>query len=359
MEPLRVERATSPGNDSERLISHMGLDTPIRLDCRGRPRPGLASRWSRDSAGLVWTFTLREDARRYDGSPMTAEEVVRVWDEWQAVQTSMALQSAVALDERTISITLSRPQDSVPKILADPAFSVAVHPSLRPGGVHFEWQANQDPRDALDRGAGLLVSRDPAVMQYVSSRPEFQSFPLPWSRTYVLVEASGKSDVLARAVRPAAVRESLARDAVRADARPAEPPFWWSDLAGCPPDSAPAPTTPSSRVVYDREDEVARGLAERLVALAGSGSGLRTAGLESGELGAALEASSERGYVLALPTPSLAPCRDAGGWPRSVSIVPLIDTRAHAIVRRGAPPLSVEWDGTVRVDDAADPGGSR
>jgi hypothetical protein len=34
--------------------------------------------------------------------------------------------------------------------------------------------------------------------------------------------------------------------------------------------------------------------------------------------------------------------------------VPLIETRAHAIVRRGAPPLVAEWDGAVRLAEPGD-----
>ncbi|HEU4680381.1 MAG TPA: hypothetical protein VFS51_01465, partial [Gemmatimonadales bacterium] len=67
-------------------------------------------------------------------------------------------------------------------------------------------------------------------------------------------------------------------------------------------------------------------------------------------LTAALRSDSERAYLLALPRQSLSPCRDSDEWRLGASALPLIDTRAHAIVRRGAPPLTLDWDGTVRVD---------
>jgi hypothetical protein len=91
---------------------------------------------------------------------------------------------------------------------------------------------------------------------------------------------------------------------------------------------------------------VARGLAERIVALA---SGLRTAALEPAEFAASVTNGLDRAYVMALPRQTLTPCRDSAGWPGGATIQPLIDTRAHAIVRRGSPPLTVDWDGTVRV----------
>ncbi len=105
----------------------------------------------------------------------------------------------------------------------------------------------------------------------------------------------------------------------------------------------------ASRIVYSRGDAVARGLAERLVAVAGTGSSLRAAALEPAEFAAALRDRTERAYVLAAPRASLAPCHDASAWPAGTSVQPLIDTRASAIVRRGSPALTVDWDGTVRV----------
>ena len=42
--------------------------------------------------------------------------------------------------------------------------------------------------------------------------------------------------------------EKLAGEAVRADARPAEGPFWWEARAACPPSSAPmTPAIPTAR----------------------------------------------------------------------------------------------------------------
>jgi hypothetical protein len=356
---VRPHGLTSPLNDSERLISHLTSDTPIRLDCRGRPYPGLAAAWSGDSTGRVWTLTLRQDARRYDGAPVMAQEIVRAWNGSQAIQRSVAIESAVELDDKRISIILRQPQDSVPEILADPAFSLAIDPAQGPVRLNFDSLANGDPRDALDRGADLVVSRDPALVEYASARPELITLPLPWNRTYVLLEPADQGNSLVQALGPTMLRESLARDAVRADARPAEPPFWWNDVANCPMRSEPPPGPRSSRVVYLQGDEVARGLADRIVALTAAGTGLRTAALEADELSAALLSDSERAYILAAPRKSLAPCRDLADWPVGASILPLIDTRASAIVRRGAPPLVIEWDGSVGVDDAAMREGSR
>jgi hypothetical protein len=339
LDPVDRDHALAPANDTELLLYRMTLDTPLRLDCQGQALPGLARSWERDSTRRVWTLTLN--------SPMTAHDVVAAWSERKAVEGSLALQSAVALDDRRIAVTLSRPEDSVPKILADPAFAMAIDPAQRPPGVKFEIQTGMDPRDALDRGGDLVVTRDPALVEYVAARPEFTAFALPWSRTYVLLQPASAEPL--DIVWGDADRRSLARDAVSTDARAAEPPFWWNVVTACPTGMASGPTSASSRIAYIRGDEVARGLAERIVALAGSGAGLRAAALEPADFATMLRSGSDRAYVIALPRHTLVPCRESAAWPGGARIQPLIDARAYAIVRRGAPPLAVEWDGTVRV----------
>jgi hypothetical protein len=347
LDPVDRDHVLTPANDSELLLSRLTSDTPLRLDCQGRSLPGLAKSWDKDSTGQVWTLTLKDDVRRYDGSPMTAHDVAAAWNERMPVAGSTTLQSAVALDDRRISVTLGGSQDSVPMMLADPAFSLKIDPTQRPSGLKFEIEPSMDPRDALDRGADLMVTRDPALVDYVARRPEFSAFPLPWSRTFVLVQPAAARTI--DMVTGDAERRSLARDAVSADARAAEPPFWWNEVAACPSGLASGPIPGSSRVAYIRGDEVARGLAERIVALAGSGTGLRAAALEPADFARGLRTGSDPAYVVALPRHTLAPCRESAAWPAGARIQPLIDTRAYAIVRKGAPPLSVEWDGTVRV----------
>jgi hypothetical protein len=101
--------------------------------------------------------------------------------------------------------------------------------------------------------------------------------------------------------------------------------------------------------VYLQGDDVARALAERIVAVASADLNLRTAALEPSEFAASLTHGLDQAYIMALPRQTLSPCRDASPWPRGATVQPLIDTRAYAIVRKGTPPLTVDWDGTLRV----------
>ncbi len=242
-------------------------------------------------------------------------------------------------------------------------------------------------RDALDGGVDLLVTDDPVIVSYATHNDKLLTLPLPWDRTYVVLTLeSARLDV------SATLRLTLAdllAEAVRADSRIAERPFWWESSHQC---TAPVATRPmrsparaSSRVVYQSGDRVAQGVAERLVALAGSrsargedsvlgtllptlsqtGARATAAALSQSAFAAALHAGDDLAYVLPLPRFTVAPCQEfamllrAAPWLQSeqtghsLPVIPLIDTRSHAIVRRGRLGLSVDADGSLRLLDGA------
>jgi hypothetical protein len=212
-------------------------------------------------------------------------------------------------------------------------------------------------RDALDGGVDLLITDDPAIVSYATHNDDLLKLPLPWDRTYViLVSESAASDV------SASLRLTLAAslaDAVRADTRATEPPFWWESTGSCTASVGTRPAASarqSSRVVYLSGDRVAQGIAERLVAIAGKGA--TAAALSPSAFDAALRAGSDFAYVLPLPRFAAAPCQEfamllrAAPWLKSV--IPLIDTRSTAIVRRNRVGLAVDADGSLRLlDDAS------
>jgi hypothetical protein len=357
---LNIENALSPTNDSERLLFRSLFYNVVQLDCQGAVRPGVAESWTSDSGGRVWTFKLRERVGFQRGRPISADLVAGSMGGPHNAGKALGIASVVALDERHARVSLGR-QLSSPGLFADPALALITGTAstgpdaggqisipARAGmpAVVFHFQSNTDARDALDR-ADLVVTRDPALVDYAKGLPEFATFPLPWSRTYALLQPANAEPLDAASA--GSGRGLLAQDAVRADARAAEPPFWWNEVASCPERVRPGSTPTSSRVAYIRGDEVGRGLAERIVALARSGTSLRTEALAPAEFITRLRSGSELAYVVSLPRQTLALCREAAGLPDGARIQPLIDTRAHAIVRKGVPPLTVEWDGTVRV----------
>lgn len=144
-----------------------------------RPAPAVANRWEPTEGGRRWTFHLREGARWTNGDPVTAQDFVRSWqrtlrlgeraphaallsniegagsltsqtfesaqagaqfeDETAAVKRSRAGEAAakgsgakpplrpktfgvVALDTRTLRVTLNRPDMNFPALVAHPVF---------------------------------------------------------------------------------------------------------------------------------------------------------------------------------------------------------------------------------------------
>lgn len=359
-EPVELADPLHPTNDSERLLFRNLFPSLVRQNCQGELHPGVLQSWTAESSG-VWTFTLKDQARFGAGLPLSAVHVAGTLSP-DAGTGVPGIDSAVVLNDRQVRVFSRQPQDSVLRLLADPAYalvdglasdgssgeaSIDLPARENLPAIELRLRLRGDPRDALDRGADLIVTRDPALVDYAASRPELATFPLPWSRTYVLLQSASAEPIFGA---PTDLeRSSLARDAVSADARGAEPPFWWTATTACPLGRTPAAKPTAARIAYVQGDEIARGLAERLVALIGSGTEWTTIGLDRPRFAAALRQGTERAYVVGLPRQTLAPCRELAELPGNARIQPLIDSRAHAVVRRGAPPLGIEWDGTLRV----------
>ena len=397
-EPIDATHAPVPTNAAERFAFAQVYETLIDVNCGRSARPALAASWSLDATRTRITLVLRDGARFSTGRPLTAADVLASWTATAARSTlssQLARQLAGAttiVDEHTLIVSLP---DTAWPVLADPGLAV-YEPRLAgewpagtgpyrvvggaasapPGSLLLSPAASSsdphliarrltggDPRDAIDAGVDVLVTGDPTATGYAAARPNLVAVPLPWTRTYALAVPTTTPRVaqllLAADSQSVAMRASLARDAVRAEARAGEPPYWSDAAPGC--GLSPAiPTSPrdqrSNRVVYRRDDLVARGLAERLVAL-----DARTvaAGLAPNDFVRALHDGGDLAYVLDLPYASLSPCDDlrelrlAAPWlsvgaGTDAPLVPLVDTRETAIVNRQRVSATADWDGTLR-----------
>jgi hypothetical protein len=407
--------APRPSNESERLLFRQLYETLIRVDCMGRVAPALASSWRLEADGRTWTVTLRDDALFSDGTPVTSADVRASWAHGAAgselrLDVSRLVQSIVPIDDRQLAITLHGHRVDVPYALAHLDLAVAkfVPESRWPLGTRASRIApdgdaprtaaasaltvtrdNQPPirfviapgdaRDALDQGVDLLLTRDPVALDYAATLPQFQSMPLAWQRVQVLL-APGRARSSPSLSEDA--RQALARDAVRGDARGARGPFWWEMLTDCAVTPSPprSQSSPTSRIVYDASDRAARELAERFVGLARAsdpGTAVfldallpdrprrtyeRATGLTGSALSQARRLGNDAGYIVALDSRPIDPCRDlqtlseGARWLDAQTIVPLVETRMHALVRRGRSGMTAEWDGGLVV---AAPNGAR
>ena len=213
-------------------------------------------------------------------------------------------------------------------------------------------------RDLIDAGADLLLTEAPTIAAYAASRPDAMIVRLGWHRTWLIAtRVPGGLGLDSTST----LRADLARDVVPADARPAAGTAWWLG-AGCtsataPTVSSPPPTT-SSRIVYQRNEPVARALAERLVALVGGGA--IAASLPPNAFVSALRSGTELAYVFPVEARPAIPCEAAAQlgvtvpWLESLpghreALTALIDTRLLAVVRRDRLRLTMTADSSITV----------
>jgi hypothetical protein len=225
------------------------------------------------------------------------------------------------------------------------------------GVVNVPVPPGTDLRDLLDRGIpgtsgvrpDVVVTRDPDVLAYAARDSSYFSVPLPWDRTYILAVPGADSSALPPAPPPDA-RDALARDAVSADARAAIPPFWWMSDSACA-EIIPVVAQARRVVAYPAGDAIARQLAERIAALAASRtaprwlpqpltgqlpSPVRVSGVPRDSLVAALASGQAVAAVYDYPTVRPPACGDAMPVIANGALLFLVDSRAHALLRRGS-----------------------
>ncbi len=386
--------------NAERFVFAQAYETLVDIDCDGHAYPALAESWTRDATGTRVTFVLRRGAHFWNGDALNVRDVIAAWratadssSAWSTFALHLADASTI-VDEHTITVSLSPPDTNL-SVFAERALAVyrPLAKSSWPEGsgpyrvvetapglvdlaavasgprLALRFARDADARDQIDAGVDLVLSAGPVSVSYAASNPEMESVPLPWSETFVLALPHGAPpafDALAKSDSGVTFRAALALDAVRPEARGALPPYWWSAAGACEftnPETPAAAPPAAARIVYGADDQVSQQLAERLVALGAAPASLRRS---RDTFDASLHAGDELAFVFALPRRSLTPCRDLAallasapwlGAPSdwSSKLVPLVDTRTRAIIKRGAVSASIDWDGTLRISAGSPP----
>jgi len=232
-------------------------------------------------------------------------------------------------------IASERPLVLVPVDSERPARVIVIRPA----------DPRADPRDLIDRGAEVVITADAPALEYARQRGGLRLVPLTWAVTYILVVPP---DAPLPVTPTPELRAELARDAVRAEARPAEP-------SGSDSEPRCRPRPPAAgrleELAVPEGDRTARALAERLVALAGSGTSgsKRVVEYAPAAFDSLLAAGRAAAYVVALPAFAARPgCEASPPLPEGSTVVPLIQTRATAVLRPGVPPFLMQGDGSIR-----------
>lgn len=118
-------------NIFETLLEFNEEDTSVKA--------GLAKEWEVSEDGLTYTFKLQEGVKFHDGTDFNAEAVVKNFERWSAgakdtfyyynsmfrAEDQDLITSVEATDEKTVVITLARPQAPFLKNIAMAAFGIA------------------------------------------------------------------------------------------------------------------------------------------------------------------------------------------------------------------------------------------
>jgi peptide/nickel transport system substrate-binding protein len=107
----------------------------IDLDEKSMPMPGLASKWTVSSDGLVYTFHLRQGVKFHNGRELTAEDVVYSYNRLMDPKTKYPFSPQVqnikevkALDKYTAQITLKAPSITLMVYMSNPYGTHAIVP---------------------------------------------------------------------------------------------------------------------------------------------------------------------------------------------------------------------------------------
>ena len=99
-------------------------ETLITIDCLDEVQAGLADSWKGREGGRRWTVTLREGARLWDGTPVTARHVAV---SWQDALTLFSDIDSVSVDgDRVVHVYLERSHRNVPRELSASVFAVTL-----------------------------------------------------------------------------------------------------------------------------------------------------------------------------------------------------------------------------------------
>ncbi|HEY7561729.1 MAG TPA: ABC transporter substrate-binding protein [Gaiellaceae bacterium] len=130
----RLETASNPPQDlapGEIYTTEAGYFSELlfrgllMVDSELNVVPAMADNFRVSSDGLTYLFRLQEGARWSDGEPLTAEDFAYAWRRMRELETKTAflmedVETAEALDDRTLEVQLREPRSYFPYILSSP-----------------------------------------------------------------------------------------------------------------------------------------------------------------------------------------------------------------------------------------------
>ena len=238
-DPVGLDPHVTSAYSSFQVLENV-LDTLVELDAELNVVPSLATDWSVNEDGTVWTFELREDVVFSNGRPFTAEDVVYTYDRMLDPETASGnaykiagLTDVEAVDDHTVRMTLDAPNSAFLGHLAiDKSVGIIARESVEDGTI------NTAP---IGTGPFVIADYQPGTMVLLEANDQYwktdeDGEPLPYLDAVELriitddsVRRSGlvAGDIhWAISVPPQSIEELEARDDVIVD-RTAAPAYWY------------------------------------------------------------------------------------------------------------------------------------
>ena len=108
---------------TEYMVTQNIYDNLTRIDEKLQAQPQLATRWSSDEQGRLWTFTLREGVKFHHGRELIAQDIVftfeRILDPktGSPIRRTLPIEKIEAIDAHTVRFRLPAPFADLPVLL--------------------------------------------------------------------------------------------------------------------------------------------------------------------------------------------------------------------------------------------------
>lgn len=213
------------GNYPQALLATQYIEELVGLE-DGEPTPELATKWTTSDDGKTLTFTLRDDVSFTDGTPFDAAAVVanieHVQDPATASSTGyLALQSitkATATDDRTVTLTLSRPDSALLESFSQPWVGMESPKALeREQATNCESPVGTGPFEVTGWKHGDRVTLTKNSDYWGKTKPRLSGITwrfLPDSTSRYAALQSGQVDVIDNA-QPDQLKAASAKGAIR------------------------------------------------------------------------------------------------------------------------------------------------